>query len=94
MGKDTIESFILVFQLISIIIGCIIFLKITLYYILFYFEFMFNNKSTWRYNIDKPRLAILTILLPSLVLNMILVLPVFGVVGEIAKVVYPKEVEV
>lgn len=34
------------------------------------------------------------ILLPSLVLNMILVLPIFGVVGEVAKVVYPKEVEV
>jgi len=34
------------------------------------------------------------VLLPSLVLNMILVLPVYGVVGEIAKAVYPREVEV
>lgn len=33
------------------------------------------------------------VLLPSLVLNMILVLPVYGLVGEIVKAVYPKEVE-
>lgn len=33
------------------------------------------------------------VLLPSLVLNMIFVLPVYGVVGEIAKAVYPKEVD-
>ena len=34
------------------------------------------------------------VLLPSLVLNMIVVLPVYAVVGEIVKAVYPKEVEV
>jgi hypothetical protein len=34
------------------------------------------------------------VLLPSLVLNMILVLPVYALIGEIAKVVNPKEVEV
>ena len=34
------------------------------------------------------------VLLPSLVLNMILVLPVYAVIGEIAKAVYPKEVDV
>ena len=34
------------------------------------------------------------VLLPSLVLNMILVLPVYAVVGEIVKAVYPKEVDV
>ena len=34
------------------------------------------------------------VLLPSLVMNMILVLPVYAFVGEIAKRVYPKEVEV
>jgi cell shape-determining protein MreD len=35
-----------------------------------------------------------SVILPSLVLNMILVLPVYGLVGELAKLVYPKEVEV
>ena len=34
------------------------------------------------------------VLLPSLVMNMILVLPVYAFIGEIAKRVYPKEVEV
>ena len=34
------------------------------------------------------------VLLPSLVLNMIVVLPIYAVVGEILKAVYPKEVEV
>jgi len=34
------------------------------------------------------------VLLPSLVLNMIVVLPIYAVVGEIVKAVYPKEVEV
>jgi len=33
------------------------------------------------------------VLLPSLVLNMIIVLPIYGVVGEIAKAIYPKEVD-
>lgn len=33
------------------------------------------------------------VILPSLVLNMLLVLPVYGLVGEVAKKVYPREVE-
>ena len=33
------------------------------------------------------------VLLPSLILNMIFVLPIYGVVGEIAKAIYPKEVD-
>lgn len=38
--------------------------------------------------------AVNIVILPSLVLNMILVLPIYGLTGEIAKLVYPKEVEV
>ena len=34
------------------------------------------------------------VILPSLILNMILVLPVYGLVGELAKLVYPQEVDV
>lgn len=34
------------------------------------------------------------VILPSLVLNMLMVLPVYGLVGEIAKTVYPREVEI
>lgn len=34
------------------------------------------------------------VLLPSLVLNMILVLPIYGVVGEITKAVFLREVEI
>lgn len=34
------------------------------------------------------------VILPSLVLNMLVVLPVYGLVGEVAKSVYPREVEI
>lgn len=34
------------------------------------------------------------VILPSLVLNMLMVLPVYGLVGEVAKTVYPREVEI
>ncbi|MCB2180270.1 hypothetical protein KQH54_04035 [bacterium] len=34
------------------------------------------------------------VILPSLVLNMLMVLPVYGFVGEVAKTVYPREVEI
>lgn len=33
------------------------------------------------------------VILPSLVLNMLMALPVYGLVGEVAKTVYPREVE-
>ncbi|NIV15116.1 MAG: hypothetical protein GWN62_28845 [Aliifodinibius sp.] len=49
----------------------------------------------WLTGVPLNLLEVLNIvLLPSLVLNMILVLPIYGVVGEIAKAIYPKEVEV
>lgn len=66
MSKETIEILITTFQIILVIIGCVMATKIILHYILFYFEFMFNKKSTWNGEIEKPRLAILTILTPSL----------------------------
>lgn len=66
MSKETIEILITAFQIILVIIGCLMITKIILHYILFYFEFMFNKKSTWNGEIEKPRLAILTILIPSL----------------------------
>lgn len=37
--------------------------------------------------------ALNLVLLPSLMLNMIVVLPIYAFIGEIAKQVYPKEVE-
>jgi len=49
----------------------------------------------WLTGIPMDLLEVLNIvLLPSLVLNMIVVLPIYGLVGEITKAVYPKEVEV
>jgi hypothetical protein len=33
------------------------------------------------------------VILPTLVLNMLMALPVYGLVGEVAKKVYPREVE-
>lgn len=33
------------------------------------------------------------VLLPSLVLNMLMILPVYGFVGEVAKTVYPRELD-
>ena len=66
MNNETIEILITVLQIILVIIGCVMITKIIVHYILFYFEFMFNKKSTWNGDIEKPRLAILTILTPSL----------------------------
>jgi hypothetical protein len=66
MSKETIEILITAIQILLVLIGCIAITKIILYYGLFYFEFMFNKKSTWNGEIEKPRLAILTILFPSL----------------------------
>ncbi|MCD8405009.1 hypothetical protein LNI88_06470 [Tenacibaculum dicentrarchi] len=56
---------LIILKIIFSILFITLVFKLTLYYIPFYFDYLFNKTNSWNKKIEKPRIAILTICLVS-----------------------------